>query len=351
MNIGTEELNAVARVINSGELSGYQGNFSEKFHGGNEVRATEKAWALYFGSKHAIFCNSNSSGLWASLNAIGIKPGDEVLVSPYSMTVSASIPFHFGAKPIFVDIEEGYYCIDPEKIEDKITEKTKAIIAVDLFGLPCDFDRINAIAKKHRLIVIEDAAQSIGAKYKGRYAGTLADIGVHSLNYHKHITCGEAGVILTDNDDLAFKLKLSINHAEAVVNDIERQGILDQFDNSIVSMVGLNLRGTELQAAIAREQLKKLEGVLERVRSAARFFDVKTRSDCEHAFYRYAMPNDSWIESVRHYKGTLFNWKNHYITPLYKMPLFKALGYQDGLCPACEEVEEDIVLAWLKETP
>jgi dTDP-4-amino-4,6-dideoxygalactose transaminase len=260
------------------------------------------------------------------------------------MTVSASVPLHFGAKPVFVDIEEDYFCIDPEKIEDKITEKTKAIIAVDLFGLPCDFNRINAIAQKYGLIVIEDAAQSAGAKYKGKYAGTLADIGVHSLNYHKHITCGEAGVILTDNDSLAFKLKLSINHSEAVVNDIERQGKLSQFDKSIISLVGMNLRGTELSAAVAREQLKKLDGILEVVRDHAKYFDVKVRAECEHAYYRYASTN---MEPKTYPKEMQF--KKHYIVPLFKLPLFRSLGYNQNQCPICEEVEENIILAWLKD--
>jgi len=350
--IGAEEREAVLRVMDRGILSGYQGNWSDAFYGGPEVKALEKEWAEYFKVKHAIFVNSATSGLWAACAVLGLNPNDEIIVSPYSMSCSASIPLQFGCKPVFVDIEGDYFCIDPEKIEDKITEKTKAIIAVDLFGLPCDFDKINAIAKKYGLIVIEDAAQSAGAKYKGKYAGTLADIGVHSLNYHKHITCGEAGVILTDDDDLAFKLKLSINHAEAVVNDIERQGKLNQFDDSILSMVGMNLRGTELSAAIAREQLKKLDGILENIREHAKYFPVKVRSGCEHAFYRYAFDGSSMEKSVPEWNfiNKSFNIKKHYIKPLHRMPLFQSLGYPDNLCPVCEEVDENIVLAWLKGT-
>jgi dTDP-4-amino-4,6-dideoxygalactose transaminase len=366
--IGSEEKAAVMRVMDRGILSGYQGNWSDAFYGGEEVHALEKEWAEYFGVKHAIAVNSATSGLWAACAAIGltspfelatewdsaINCPDEIIVSPYSMTCSASIPLHFGAKPVFADIEPDYYCLDPASVEAAITEHTKAIIVVDLFGQPYDADAINAIAKKHGIMVIEDAAQAIGATYKGRYAGTLGDIGVFSLNRHKHIQCGEGGVVVTDNDELATRLRLLMNHAEAVVNDMDRQGELDmQFvsrsDMRINNLVGLNLRMTELQAAIAREQLKKLEGILETVREHAKYFPVKVRPGCEHAYYRYAFHRKN--EPAFNKKAPLFNVKRHYITPLYKMPLFKALGYQDGLCPVCEEVEENIVLAWLKETP
>jgi dTDP-4-amino-4,6-dideoxygalactose transaminase len=346
---GIEEEQAVLRVIKSGSLSGYQGNYSDQFNGGEEVQALEKEWCEYFHAKHAIFVNSATSGLWAACNSIGIKQGDEILVSPYTMTCSASMPLLFGAKPVFVDIEKDYYCMDPAKIEEKITDKTKAIIAVNIFGQPCDFDAINAIAKKYGLIVIEDAAQSIGATYKGKYAGTLSDIGVFSLNRHKHINCGEGGVITTNNDDTAFKLKLSINHCEAVVNDIERQGKLNQFDDSILSMVGQNLRGTELSAAIAREQLKKLDGIIKIQQEYAKHFDIKVRENCEHSYYRYA-----WIGETppkAQYDKDLFNMKQHYIKPLYQMPLFKQLGYDQHCCPVCEKIEEDIILAWLKDSP
>lgn len=361
MSIGKEEREAVLRVLDRGILSGFQGNWSESFYGGPEIRALETEWANYFNTKHAVTCNSATSGLWLACAAIGLKPGDECVVTCYSMTCSASIPLHFGAKPVFADIESDYYCLDPKDVEAKITPNTKAIIVVDIFGQPYDADAINAIADKyskiygHKIYVIEDAAQSIGAKYKGKYAGTLGDIGVYSLNRHKHIQCGEGGIVVTDNDELAFALKLSINHAEAVCNDITRQGKLSQFDKSIISLVGMNMRMTELQACIAREQLKKLAGILKVIRDHAKYFDVKVRPECESAYYRYTiqneflskcpeikMDNDPWNK---------FNYKSHYIDPIYRMPLFKSLGYPDNLCPVCEAVEENIVLAWLKEGP
>lgn len=357
MSIGKEELEAVIRVINSGNLSGYQGNFSDAFYGGPEIKALEKEWAEYFGIKHSIACNSATSGLWMACAAIGLKNDDECIVTPYSMTCSASIPLHFGVMPDFADIESDYFCLDPKSVEKQISKRTKAIIVVDLFGQPCDADAINEIAERkgkeygHKIYVIEDAAQAVGAKYKGKYAGTLGDIGVFSLNVHKHIQCGEGGIAVTDDDNLAMKLRLSMNHAEAVANDVYMQGKeIEEIQYSIPrdswSLVGMNLRMTELSAAIAREQLKKLGSILRVIRSYQDCLPIKVRPECEHAFYRYVT-----TENMLYVNTNIFNIKKHYITPIYQMPLFKSLGYDQHCCPTCESIEENIVLAWLKETP
>jgi dTDP-4-amino-4,6-dideoxygalactose transaminase len=359
MGFDHKETEAVNRVMTSGVLSNYQGNWSDNFYGGSEVQALEKEWAEYFGVKHAIACNSATSGLWMALNAIGLegeKEGwepDEVIVSPYTMTCSASLPLLFGAKPVFADIEPDYFCIDPDDIERKITPYTKAIIAVDIFGQPCDFDRINEIAERkgkaygHKIYVIEDTAQAPGAKYKGRYAGTLGDIGVYSLNRHKHVHCGEGGICVTNDDDLAFKLRLSVNHSEAVVNDLERQGLLINHPehNELIPMVGMNLRMVELSAAIAREQLKKLDDILKVYREDAKYFPVKVRPECEHSYYRYAWT--SGCDAI----PCKFNDKTGYIKPIYQMPLFKQLGYKQDQCPVCEVVNQNIVLAWHEVAP
>jgi perosamine synthetase len=391
--IGKEELQAVQRVMERGILSGYRGSWGEWFYGGEEIKALEKEWADYFHVKHAICCNSATSGLWLACAAVGLGlkkqydiintfvnpviswlekqtggdyeiPVEEAIVTPYSMTCSASMPLHFGAKPVFADIEEDYFCLDPKSIEARITNQTKAIIVVDLFGQPYDADEINAIAKKHGIMVIEDAAQACGAKYKGKYAGTLGDIGVYSLNVHKHIQCGEGGIVVTDNDELAFKLRLLMNHAEAVVNDICRQ---NNYSNTIdFAFAGLNLRMTELSAAIAREQLKKLSSILKVYQENAKYFPIKVRPECTSAFYKYAFTEDNWIKENPHIKinakgkkecqnelfvkhEDIFNFKRHYIDPIYKMPLFQTMGYEPGLCPVCEQVEENIALAWFKE--
>lgn len=355
MSIGSEEREAVLRVMDNGVLSGFQGNWSESFYGGTEIKALESEWSEYFNVKHSVSCNSATSGLWMALSAIGIKPGDECIVSPYTMVCSASMPLHFKAKPVFADIEPDYYCLDVKSIEERITNKTKAIIVVDIFGQCYNADEINALAERkgkeygHKIYVIEDAAQAAGAKYKGKYAGTLGDIGVFSLNVHKPIQCGEGGVVVTNDDNLADRLRLAMNHAEVVTNDMCRQGEIKE-DHYLCSLVGLNLRMTELSAAIAREQLKKLKGIIDIQQEHAKYFPVKIRPKCEHAYYRYAFKG-SKIAVAFMDKNSKFNVKQHYVTPLYLMPLFKSLGYQEGLCPVCEAVDKDIVLAWLKYTP
>ena len=255
-SIGKEEEDAVKRVFDSGVFSRFLGCWHEDFYGGPQVRMLEKEWAEHFNVKHAIAVNSATSALYCAIGAIGVGPGDEVIVSPYTMTASATAPLIYNAIPVFADIEEDYYCLSPDSIEERITKNTKAIVAVDIFGQSYDADRINAIAGKHDLFVIEDCAQAPGAKYKGKWSGTLGDIGIYSLNYHKHIHTGEGGLLVTDDEELADKLRLIRNHAEAVV---EAKGY-----SSLVNMLGFNYRMTEIEAAIAREQLKKLEILLEK---------------------------------------------------------------------------------------
>ena len=342
--LDNHEENAVRRVMRSKVLSGYRGSWGDWFYGGNEIKALEKEWSEYFGVKHAIACNSATSGLWCALGAVGIKRNnqllpygdDEVIVTPYSMTCSASLPLLFGATPVFADIEPDYYCLDPKSIARKITYYTKAILVVDLFGMPYDAEAINALAKKHNLYVIEDAAQAIGAKYRGKYAGTLGDIGVYSLNVHKHIQCGEGGIVVTDNDDLAMKVRLLMNHAEAVNNDLN--------NSDYIGLVGMNLRMTEMQAAVAREQLKKLPDIFDKYQEMAKDFEIPIRDGCTSAYYKFASMN-----MLDNPNPEIYNTKSHYIKPIYKMPLFRSLGYGQNLCPVCEDVESKIKLAWVKE--
>lgn len=204
-------------------------------------------------------------------------------------------PLIYNAVPVFADIEYDYYCLDPEDVERKITEKTKAIITVDILGQPYDAKRIHEIAKKHGLYVIEDNAQGPLAMYQGNYAGTLGDIGIFSLNYHKHIHCGEGGILVTNDDELAERLRLIRNHAEAVV---EKKGV-----SNLNNMIGFNLRMTEIEAAITREQLKKVKWLVEERRRNVTYLEEnlkdipfltmpKIREGCEHSYYVHAIKYD-----------------------------------------------------------
>lgn len=252
--IGGEEKTAVMKVLDSGNLSQFLGVWHKDFFGGPVVQQFQKDWAATFGVKHAISVNSNTSGLIAAIGACGIMPGDEVIVSPYTMSAAALAPVIYGAVPVFADIDYDNYGLDPESIKKCITPRTKAILVVHLFGNPAHMDEIMNIAKQHNLYVIEDCAQAPMAKYKDKYVGTIGDIGVFSLNYHKHIHTGEGGVVVCNNDALAEKLYLIRNHGENVV---EAKGVKD-----IWNTYGFNFRMTEIEAAIGIEQLKKLPALL-----------------------------------------------------------------------------------------
>lgn len=377
--MGKEEEKAVEEVIRSGILSKYLGCWDEDFMGGTQVRALEKEWAEYFGVKHAIAVNSATSGLYCAVGAAGVGPGDEIIVSPYTMCASATAPLIYNAIPIFADIEEDYFCLDPGSVEKRITERTKAIIVVDIFGQPYDADKINAIARKYNLLVIEDTAQAPGARYGGKYAGTLGDMGVFSLNYHKHIHCGEGGIIVTNNDELAERLQLIRNHAEAVV---EEKGV-----KNLNNMIGFNYRMTELEAAVARQQLKKLACLLDERRSNIKYLADKLRTipclgippervNTQHAYYMQpikfkkeivGISREKYIEAVkaelmpielREAEGVSMGCG--YVKPLYLQPLFQNkigyggtdypfclsnVSYEKGICPVCEKMHyEELII-------
>ncbi|MDQ5847021.1 MAG: DegT/DnrJ/EryC1/StrS family aminotransferase, partial [Acidobacteriota bacterium] len=217
ITIGKEEKRAVAEVLDSGVLSKFLGTWSPDFYGGPRVQKFEQEWAEYFGVKHAVSVNSATSALIAAVGAAGIEPGDEVIVSPYTMSASASCVLVYNAIPVFADIDPEIFCITPEAIRQRITPQTKAILAVDILGHPANMDGIMELAAEYGLTVIEDAAQAPGSLDNGRFAGTMAHLGVFSLNYHKTIHTGEGGLIVTNDDNLAERLQLIRNHAEVVV--------------------------------------------------------------------------------------------------------------------------------------
>ena len=372
--IGVEEEEAVLRVLRSGKLSTYLGTWHDDFYGGEEVQALEREWEAFFGVKHAISVNSATSGLYAAVGALGIEHGDEVIVSAYTMSASATAALIYGATPVFADIEPKHYCLDVHDIERKITPKTKAIIVVDIFGHIYNVTAINALAKRYNIAVIEDAAQAPGATLHGEFAGTFGDIGVFSLNYHKHIHTGEGGVIVTNSDVLAEKLRLIRNHAEAV---IAAKG----YDNkeALVNMVGYNYRMGEIEAAIAQEQLKKLPHLLQERRENTEYLNEKlshigclhkteVAEGVEHSFYVHALQFDAeaakmhrntFIDAVKkELPNTLLREESEvllsygYVKPLYLQPLYQekiAFGskgypfkrdveYKKGLCPVTEDM-------------
>jgi perosamine synthetase len=252
--IGKEEKSAAMRVLDSGYLSLFEGSHHPdapfSFYGGPEVRKLEQEWNEFYSVKYSVAMNSATSGLYAAIGALGVGYGDEVIVSPYTMTACALAPLIYGAIPVFADVDDESGCLDPKSVAALISERTKAILIVHQFGFPADMDSIMSLAKQHRLYVIEDCAQAHGAQYKGQAVGSIGDIGVFSLNVNKTIQTGEGAVCTTNNDELCYRLQLIRNHGEAVVGP-------SRYEN-ITNIAGFNYRLTEIAAAMAREQLKKL---------------------------------------------------------------------------------------------
>ena len=290
--IGEEEALAAAEVVRTGMLSDYIGRHGDKFRGGQRVRELERRWAEHHQVKHAISFNTATSALIAGMGALGILPGDEVLVIGYSMCISATAPLFYDAIPVFVDIEEDCFCMDPQSVIDRITPRTKAILPVDLFGQSSDMIALMEIAKKYNLKVICDASHVPGCTYNGGFAGTFSDIGVYSLNQHKIIHCGEGGIAVTNDDELALRLQLIRNHGEAAV---EEMGY-----TNLTNMVGGNSRLPEIEAAIATEQLKKLPRLLQQRIDLADYLTEKlshldfltppkVREGSSHVYYLYPL--------------------------------------------------------------
>ncbi len=298
-SLGAEEIEAANRVLETGVLSAYVGAPGAGFMGGPQVRALESEAAAHFGVRHAIAVNSWTSGLIAAVGAIDTEPGDEIIVTPWTMAASATAIVQWNAIPVFADIDPHSFNIDPQAVERAVTSRTRAIMSVDIFGQSADMDRLRAIADRHGLALLSDTAQAPGARYKDRYAGTLADIGGYSLNYHKHIHCGEGGVLVTNDDRYAQRLRLIRNHGEAVIDSED--------PSELANIVGFNFRLGEIESAIARAQLRKLaDKVASRQAAVARLRKglaglaglslPRVSPDCTHVYYVFGMRLD--LESL-----------------------------------------------------
>jgi perosamine synthetase len=380
--IGEEEKQAVLRVLDSGVLSRFLGAWHEDFYGGPEVQAFEREWAALSQVEHAVSVNSCTSGLYAAIGAAGVAPGDEVIVSPYTMAASATAALIFQGIPVFADINPDTYCLSAETIRPKITPRTKAIIVVHIFGQAADMDPIMTLAREHDLVVIEDCAQVPFATYKGRPVGSLGHMGVFSLNYHKHIHTGEGGVVTTNDARYAERLQLIRNHAEAVVG---KKGVTD-----LVNMIGFNFRLGEIEAAIGREQLKKGLALIRQRQGNIRYLECQldglaglrmpvVGEGSEHVYYKHTLdydaaltgvPRDKVVEALRaelpvtkrrEREGPLIGVgyvKPIYLEPMYQArtaygphgypfasPLYKGtVDYSRGICPNVERAHFERVI-------
>ena len=369
---GEEEKIALSRVIDSGYMSLFEGSHTPdapfSFYGGPEVQALENEWNEYYGSKYSVSVNSATSGLYMAIGALGIGYGDEVIVSPYTMSACAMAPMIYGAIPVFADVDD-MGSLDPKSIKTLVSPRTKAILVVHQFGIPAQMNEIMEIANEYNLKVIEDCAQAHGAKYRGQYVGTMGNIGVFSLNVNKTIQSGEGGVCVTNDKDLHYRLALIRNHGEAVVEAAE-------YDD-IINIAGFNYRMTELQAAVCRVQLGKLDGLnaarlklVKQLNNGLRVFDFlvvpEEKYDCESTYYVYPLKflseiagikREQFVEAVN---AEGINFFQGYVKPLYTQPVYQKrslfkngypfsaienkscrMEYNIGICPNAEKLYFD----------
>ncbi len=325
--IGDAEIAAVVEVLKSGILAQ-----------GPRVQAFEEAFAQLCGVKYAIATSSGTTALHVALLAHGIGPGDEVITSPFTFIASANSIVYVGARPVFVDIDPRTFHIDPEKIEAAITPRTKAIMPVHLYGLPCDMDQIMAIAEKYGLAIIEDACQAHGAEYKGRRVGSFGT-GVFSFYPTKNITSGEGGMITTNDPVIAERCRMIRNH-----------GMRKRYFHE---ELGFNFRMTDVHAAIGLAQLPKLEEY-NRIRQAnARFFNERLRGvtlptvppDRTHVFHQYTIRvPDGKRDALRDYlQEQGIGTEIYYPVPVHRQQLYtEKLGYAVSM-PEAERAAREVL--------
>jgi len=373
-SIGQEELDAAKSVLETGVLSKFLGCWDPDFYGGSKVQEFERAWEKHFEVKHAVTVNSWTSGLIAAIGAIDIEPGDEIIVSPWTMCASATAILHWNAIPVFADIEIETFNLCPSSVLKNITSQTKAILAIDIFGHSCDLKVLKKIADDNNLKLITDTAQAPGSFYNGKLTGTQSDVGGFSLNYHKHIHTGEGGVIVTNDNKIYEKLLLIRNHAEAVVED---KGVTD-----LINMVGYNFRLGEIESAIGIEQLKKVSRyVAQRQKIATQLNeglkDLKglripiTKKDCTHSYYIYGMILNIEVIGVSREKiidaleaegveGLTGGYANIHLLPIFQKKIAygsqgfpwtsdickREVSYNKGICPIAEDLHETSFLGY-----
>jgi perosamine synthetase len=248
--LGEEELDNIVDALKSGWISS-KGRFIPEF---------EHGFAQYCGVKHGIATSNGTVALHLALSALGIGPGDEVIVPTLTFIATANAVRYTGARPVFVDSHPDYWCIDPAKVEEAVTANTKAIVPVHLYGHPCDMDAIMETAKRRRLLVIEDAAEAHGAQYKGKKVGSFGDVACFSFFGNKILTTGEGGMCLTDNAELAQKMRILKDHG---MNPDKRYWH---------DVVGFNYRMTNMQAAVGVAQLEKVDRLVEKKRQIADWY-------------------------------------------------------------------------------
>jgi len=343
--IGEEEINEVVDTLKSGWITT-----------GPKTKLFEDKLKNYTGAKFALAVNSCTAALHLSLIAAGIEKGDEVITSPLTFVSTANVILYLRAKPVFVDIDENTFNMDVNLIESKITEKTKAIIPVHYAGHPCDMDKINEIAKKHNLIVIEDAAHAIGSEYKNEKIGKNGDLVCFSFYPIKNMTTGEGGAIMTNNED--FAKKIDVLRLHGIAKDAwKRYTSKGSWYYEVVDL-GYKYNLTDMQSALGLHQIDKLDNFIERRNKLVEIYEenfkdvseIKTQkvsSDIKHARHIYPiLINNLKInraEFIKRLTGLNVGTSMHFI-PVHLHPYYrKSFGYKEGDFPIAEKVYNNLI--------
>lgn len=330
---------------------------------GKNVTEFEREFAEYIGVKHAISVGNGTDALVIALKAMGIGKGDEVITTPFTFFATAESISAVGATPVFVDVTKDTFNIDVTKIEEKITSKTKAIMPVHIFGQSADMDPINEIAKKHNLLVIEDACQAIGGKYKGRNIGSLSDMACFSFFPTKNLGCaGDGGIIVTDNDDLAIIARALRMHGSGengqkafnLLNEVEETVMTTDATNDTVYnplkyynyLIGYNSRLDAIQAAILRVKLKEIDKWNRRRREIVEIYNREFKEldlvipvcgeSNEHVYHMYILQSENREEILTKLKDRGVATGVYYPVPLHLQKVYKDLGYKEGDMPVSE---------------
>lgn len=344
--IDEDDIRAVVEVLRSDWLTT-----------GPKVAEFEQAFADFVGAREAVAVSSGTAALHAAMYALGIGPGAEVIVPAMTFAASANCVVFQGGTPVFADVDPDTLLLDPAQVEAKITPRTKAIVAVDYTGQPCDYDALRAIADRHGLALVADACHALGGSYKGRPVGSLADLSTFSFHPVKHITTGEGGMVTTEDADLARRMRVFRNHG--ITTDHRQREQQGSWFYEMVDL-GYNYRLTDIQCALGMSQLRKLPDWVARRQEIARRYSAAfaavpavnplvVRDDVSHAYHLYVIRLD--LDQLRLDRATIFaalraegiGVNVHYI-PVHLHPFYRErFATGPGLCPVAEAAYERII--------
>jgi perosamine synthetase len=324
---------------------------------GPAVDGFEAAVATYTGAKHAVAVSSGTAALHAAMYALGIGPGDEVIVPPFTFAATANAVVYCGGRPVFADVTPDTLCLDARAAAARITSRTRAIVSVDYAGQPCDYDELTAIARRHNLALVADACHALGATYRDRNVGTLADLSTFSFHPVKHITTGEGGMISTNDARLASRMRMFRNHG--IDRDHRQRAETASFFYEMVDL-GFNYRISDLQCALGTSQLTKLPEWLRQRRAIAAEYDahldglpgirpLERQSDSTHAYHLYVVRvrqeggRPSRDQVFAHLRQRGIGCNVHYI-PVHLHPFYRTrFDYHEGLCPVAEKAFHEVL--------